>query len=75
MSKQKNSLGFIFPGEFHEIKKGIEYIFDKEFTRTCHTSFNFQQCSKNYKVGPLFKNEKKLGALVSKIDMTNIKRA
>ena len=66
MSKQQLSLGFVFPGECFEIKEDIEYIFDKVFTRACQTSFNFQQCFKDYKVGPLFKTEKMLGAIVSK---------
>ena len=55
----KTFLGFVFPGECHEIKKDLEYIFDEEFARACHTSFSFQQCFKDYKVGLLFKNEKK----------------
>ena len=50
----------------NRMNKDFEYTFDKEFAKACHTSFNFQQCFKDYKVEPLFKNGKKLGAIVSK---------
>ena len=60
------SLSFVFPGEIYELKKDIKNIFDEEFSRACQTSTSFKQCFENCNIGALFKNEKKLGALISK---------
>ena len=65
-SRKNFSLGFVFPGECYELKKDIEQIFDEEFKRACHKSTTFKQCFKGDRISPIFKNEKKLGALISK---------
>ena len=41
----------------------LQNIFSR---RACHKSHSFQQCFKKDKIGLIFKNEKKLGALISK---------
>ena len=65
-SSKDFSLGFIFPGECQEVKKVIQNIFGKEYRKACLSSYTFQQCFNNTKIGAAFRNEKKLGALISK---------
>ena len=66
MSKKNYSLGFVLPGECYEVKKDIINIFDEEFKKACNISRSFQECFKDFKVGAIFKNEKKIGAVISK---------
>ena len=45
-SKKSNidfTLGFVIPGECYELKKDIQNIFDKEYSKACHSSIIFQQ--------------------------------
>ena len=63
---QDYSLGCIFPGECYELRKDIQDIFKEELDKACQTSSVFQQCFAEVKVGAIFRNEKKLGALISK---------
>ena len=60
------SLGFVFPGECYGLKKDIKNIFDEEYAKACQTSTSFKQCFERCKIGAIFKNEKKLGALICK---------
>ena len=60
------SLGLIFPGECFELKKDIQNIFKEEFTKSCNSSKSFKDCFETSTIGALFKNEKKLGAIISK---------
>ena len=59
------SLGFVFPGECHEVKQKIQDIFNQEMLVACNKSKVFSECFKNTPVGALFLNEKKLGTLIS----------
>ena len=68
-SKKSNidfSLGFVLPGECYELKKDIQNIFDEEYRKASTSSSSFQQCFNNTKIGALFRNEKKIGDLISK---------
>ena len=68
-SKKSNidfSFGFVLPGECYELKKDIQNIFDEEYRKACISSSSFQQCFINTRIGALFRNEKKLGDLISK---------
>ena len=60
------SLGCIFPGECYGFRKDIQDIFKEELEQACQRSSIFQQCFAEVKVGAIFRNEKKLRALVSK---------
>ena len=60
------SLGCIFPGECYGFRKDIQDIFKEALDKACQRSSIFQQCFAVVKVGAIFRNEKKLGALVSK---------
>jgi len=60
------SLGLIFPGECFELKKDIQNIFKEEFTKSCNSSKSFKDCFATSTIGALFKNEKKMGAIISK---------
>ena len=64
--KKDYSLGFIFPGNGVEIHKEIKKIFDEEMEKSCKASPAFKACFQNCAIGALFRNEKKLGAIISK---------
>ena len=48
------------------MKKDIQNIFDEEYRKACLSSHISQQCFNNTKIGAAFRNEKKLGTLISK---------
>ena len=60
------SLGFALPGECFELKKDILSIFNEEQQRSCRKSRKFKECFGEKKIVALFKNEKKIGALITK---------
>ena len=60
------SLGFVLPGECFELKKDILSIFNEEQQRSCRKSRKFKECFGEKKIVALFKNEKKIGALITK---------
>ena len=60
------SLGFVLPGEFFELKTDILSIFNEEQQRSCRKSRKFKECFGEKKIVALFKNEKKIGALITK---------
>ena len=64
--KKDYSLGFVFPGNCVEIHKEIKKIFNEEMEKSCKTSPAFKACFQNCAIGALFRNEKKLGAIISK---------
>ena len=64
--KKDYSLGFVFPGNCVEIHKDIKKIFDEELEKNCKASPTFKACFENCAIGPLFRNEKKIGAIISK---------
>ena len=64
--KKDYSLGFVFPGNCVEIHKEIKKIFDEEMEKSCKASPTFKACFQNCAIGALFRNEKKLGAIISK---------
>ena len=59
------SLDFIFPGECYEIRKDIQNIFDEEYKKACLSSTTFQQCFSKAHIEALFRNEKKVGDLIT----------
>ena len=65
-SKIDYSLGLVLPGECQELKKDIQSIFVEEKEKCCSLSTTFKACFNDMKIAALFKNEKKLGALISK---------
>ena len=65
-STKDYSLECIFPWEFYALKKYIQDIFKEELDKACQRSSGFQQCFADAKVGAIFRNEKKLGALILK---------
>ena len=65
-SKIDYSLGLVLPGECQELKKDIQSIFVEEKEKCCSLSTTFKDCFNDMKIAALFKNEKKLGALISK---------
>ena len=64
--KKDYFLGFVFPGNCVEIHKEIKKIFDEEMEKSCKASPTFKACFQNCATGALFRNEKKLGAIISK---------
>ena len=64
--KKDYSLGFVFPGNCVEIHKEIKKIFEEEMEKSCKASTTFKACFENCAIGALFRNEKKLGAIISK---------
>ena len=64
--KKDYFLGFVFPGNCVEIHKAIKKIFDEELEKNCKASPTFKACFENCAIGPLFRNEKKIGAIISK---------
>ena len=60
------SLGFVLPGECHQLKKDISTILQEEKKKSCKRSQYFKDCFEEIKIDALFKNEKKLGALITK---------
>ena len=60
------SLDFVFPGNCIEVQREIKDIFDEEMKKACNSSKVFKDCFSNCAIGALFRNEKKLGALISK---------
>ena len=65
-SKIDYSLGLVLPGECQELKKDIQSIFVEEKEKSCSLSTTFKACFYDMKIAALFKNEKKLGALITK---------
>ena len=65
-SKIDYSLGLVLPGECQELKKDIQSIFEEEKKKSCNLSTTFKDCFSHMKISALFKNEKKLGALITK---------
>ena len=59
-------LGFVFPGNCVKIHKEIKKIFEEEMEKSCKASTTFKACFENCAIGALFRNEKKLGAIISK---------
>jgi len=60
------SLGLVLPGECQELKKDIQSIFAEEMEKHSNLSTTFKDCFSHSKISTLFKNEKKLGALITK---------
>ena len=60
------SLGLVLPGECQELKKDIQSIFAEEMEKHSNLSTTFKDCFSHSKISALFKNEKKLGALITK---------
>ena len=48
------------------LNKDIKKIFDEELEKNCKASPTFKACFENCVIGPLFRNEKKIGAIISK---------
>ena len=65
-SKIDYSLGLVLPGECQELKKDIQSIFEEEMEKHANFSTTFKDCFSHSKISALFKNEKKLGALITK---------
>ena len=65
-TKVDYSLGFVFPGKCHDMKRKIQDIFNEEMVKACKKSKNFNDYFKDTPVGLLFLNEKELGASISK---------
>jgi hypothetical protein len=56
----------VWMGNCVEIHKDIKKIFDEELEKNCKASPTFKACFENCAIGPLFRNEKKIGAIISK---------
>ena len=60
------SLGIVLPGKCYTLKKAIKDIFSKEFSTSIKKSTLFLNCFKNCNIGAVFRNETRIGALISK---------
>ena len=63
---KKDYSWFYLPRKLFRNTQEIKTNFDEAMEKSCKASTAFKACFQNYAIGALFRNEKKLGAIISK---------